>query len=136
MSAVSKTHIIYLEDLNYSNNLLENLRIYDWRIMSPIVSVIIVSYNTKSLLLDCIAKIPTSSLPKDQIEIIVVDNQSTDGTLPTLSSAHPTLKVIKNTVNRGVAGCGGSDGVVAGSRCGITHCWPGMIAAGRYAASP
>ena len=89
------------------------MRIYDWRIMSPIVSVIIVSYNTKSLLLDCIAKIPTSSLPKDQIEIIVVDNHSTDGTLPALSSAYPTLKVIKNTVNRGFGGANNQGADVA-----------------------
>lgn len=46
------------------------------------------------------------------------------------------ISLAENAANRGAAGCGGSDGAVAGSRCGITHCWPGMMAAGRYAASP
>ena len=62
------------------------------------LSVVVLSWNTKKLLEQCLKSIPFS------VQIIVVDNGSTDGTLRFLDSLKwPNLKVIKNTVNLGFA---------------------------------
>ena len=62
------------------------------------VSIVVLSWNTKELLEQCLKSIPFS------VEIIIVDNASTDGTLRFLDSLKwPNLKVIKNTANLGFA---------------------------------
>ena len=62
------------------------------------VSIVILSWNTKELLEKCLKSIPFS------MEIIVVDNNSTDNTLQLLDSLKwPNLKVIKNIANLGFA---------------------------------
>ena len=62
------------------------------------VSIVILSWNTKELLEKCLKSIPFS------MEIIVVDNNSTDNTLQLLDSLRwPNLKVIKNIANLGFA---------------------------------
>ena len=62
------------------------------------VSVVILSWNTKDLLEQCLKSIPFS------MEIIVVDNGSIDNTLQFLDSLKwPNLKVIKNKSNLGFA---------------------------------
>ncbi|MCA9875761.1 MAG: glycosyltransferase, partial [Anaerolineales bacterium] len=43
------------------------------------LSVIIVSYNTRKLLDDCLASLLAAEVPPGGMEIIVVDNASTDG---------------------------------------------------------
>ncbi|RJQ26264.1 glycosyltransferase family 2 protein [Candidatus Parcubacteria bacterium] len=49
------------------------------------ISIIIVSYNTKDLLLNCIRSI-VDTVKKTKYEIIVVDNASTDGTCGAISN--------------------------------------------------
>ncbi|MBM3205550.1 glycosyltransferase family 2 protein [Candidatus Shapirobacteria bacterium] len=62
------------------------------------ISVVVLSWNTKELLLKCLKSIPFS------VEIMVVDNGSTDGTLSALESLKwPNLKIIKNESNQGFA---------------------------------
>ncbi|MCX6724645.1 MAG: glycosyltransferase family 2 protein [Candidatus Shapirobacteria bacterium] len=64
----------------------------------PKVSIVILSWNTQKLLEQCLKSIPFF------VEIIVVDNGSTDGTLHFLDSLKwPNLKVIKNQTNLGFA---------------------------------
>lgn len=69
----------------------------------PEVSVIIVSYNVKNELRDCLASLEAESVSK---EIFVVDNDSTDGTSLMLEGdfGHCTsLAVICNDANMGFA---------------------------------
>ena len=64
------------------------------------LSIIIVNYNTKSLLQDCITSIYTHT--KDiSFEIIVSDNGSTDGSLEMLKSTFPEVRIIENNKNLG-----------------------------------
>lgn len=63
------------------------------------LSIIIVNYNVKELLQDCIRSI--YEFPVDNMEIIVVDNNSTDGSVEELVAHFPTIKLIKNTSNTG-----------------------------------
>lgn len=64
------------------------------------VSVILVSYNTKDLTLDCIKSVyeKTSGLDFD---IYLVDNNSHDGTCDAVEQQYPDVKVIRNQDNKG-----------------------------------
>jgi GT2 family glycosyltransferase len=67
--------------------------------MNATISTIIVNYNAGKLLRDCVDSILNCPL---EIEIIVVDNLSTDGSLVALQGL-PRVQVIRNSENRGFA---------------------------------
>ncbi|HSB34841.1 MAG TPA: glycosyltransferase family 2 protein, partial [Nitrospirota bacterium] len=66
------------------------------------LSIIIVNWNTKQLLLDCVASI-YQTVRRSSFEIFVVDNGSTDGSVEAVSRAHPAVKIIANRANLGFA---------------------------------
>ena len=76
----------------------------------PIVSVLVVSYNTREKTLACLASIPLGDAPTPP-HVIVVDNGSEDGSAEAIRAAHPEATVIEagdnlgfaRGVNRGVA---------------------------------
>jgi len=74
------------------------------------LSVIIISYNTKELTLQAVKSVVSSIQDKkllDQIEILVVDNNSQDDSVSALTKLKPTLgvplTVFKNSENLGFA---------------------------------
>ncbi len=66
----------------------------------PTISVIIVSYNVKQYLLHAIDTINASDYD-GKIEIIVVDNNSFDGSAKAISGNYPNIVVINNSENVG-----------------------------------
>lgn len=66
----------------------------------PEIAIVVVSYNTKSLLLECLASI-IESAQKTAVEIIVVDNNSKDGSAEAVRESYPQLQIITNPVNVG-----------------------------------
>lgn len=68
--------------------------------MKIIVSIIIVNYNTKELLKQCITSI-YSCTKNIVFEIIVVDNASDDGTSQMLKSEYSNVILIESKVNLG-----------------------------------
>jgi N-acetylglucosaminyl-diphospho-decaprenol L-rhamnosyltransferase len=72
-----------------------------------ILSVVIVSYNVKFFLeqcLSCLKKaVVGSSFPGDQIEVFIVDNASSDGSMAFLIPAFPEFHFIQNNENTGFA---------------------------------
>lgn len=71
----------------------------------PEVSIVIVSYNSLPHLRACIESIPggAGSLP---YEVIIVDNNSSDGTPDVIRNEAPSVNLIANTENLGFAkGC-------------------------------
>lgn len=64
------------------------------------LSVIIVSYNTKELLTDCLNSIKAAQKPQET-EVFVVDNNSGDGTVDHLKHKFPWVKLIANKQNVG-----------------------------------
>lgn len=62
------------------------------------LSVIIVNYNVKQLLLDCVSSLKGNV---SGIEVIVVDNCSTDGSVVAVKEAFPDVNLIVNTENKG-----------------------------------
>lgn len=68
------------------------------------LSIIIVNYNTRDLLQDCLKSIYTLYPKPYTLEVIVVDNGSTDGSLQSINSLKwPNLRVIANKKNEGFA---------------------------------
>jgi GT2 family glycosyltransferase len=66
------------------------------------VSIIIVNWNTKELLLNCIESLYDETHDA-AMEIIVVDNGSSDGSPEAVKSTYPQVKVICNNENLGFA---------------------------------
>jgi len=66
------------------------------------ISVIIVNWNTKKLLLDCIKSL-LSNKSRYETEIIVVDNASSDGSPEAVKEQFPNIKLICNNKNLGFA---------------------------------
>lgn len=64
------------------------------------VSIIIVNYNTKDLLKDCIKSIKEKTLGVEY-EIIVVDNDSSDGSIEMLRKEFPDIRAISSGANLG-----------------------------------
>lgn len=62
------------------------------------VFVIIVTYNASKWIDKCFGRLRNSSLP---LEIIAVDNNSTDNTLEILSSEYPEVELYKSKTNLG-----------------------------------
>ena len=69
-------------------------------IESPTVSVIIVSYNTREMTLDCLRTLQ-SQLDQPPTEIWLVDNGSTDGSADAVAVQFPRVRLIRNAANRG-----------------------------------
>lgn len=66
------------------------------------LSIAIVSYNTKEVLLDCVRSVHAHTTAI-AFEVIVVDNDSRDGTVAALKDAYPAMRIVANTDNRGFA---------------------------------
>lgn len=73
----------------------------------PDVSIVVVSFNTRRLVEDCILSVEKHLDGILDYEIIVVDNASKDGTpewLPGFARSRPRLRVHCNAVNSGFSG--------------------------------
>ena len=67
----------------------------------PVVSVLVVSYNTRAMTIACIASvIEQTSVP---YELIVLDNASPDGSAQAIAEAFPDLRLIASPENHGFA---------------------------------
>jgi len=72
---------------------------------SPLVSVIVLNYNAGDLLLNCIDSLKKSTYAN--LEILVVDNISSDGSQRKCKEKFPDIKLIQNEKNLGY--CGGNN---------------------------
>jgi len=78
----------------------------------PVVSVILLNYNKAADTLTCLESLYQSRL--EQVEIVVVDNGSTDGSVERIRSGYPAITLIENGENLGYA-----EGNNAGIRCAL-----------------
>jgi GT2 family glycosyltransferase len=86
-------------------------------LIQPIVSVVIVNWNGKHLLGECLDSLTAQHV--EGIEIILVDNGSQDGSSDYVRERYPGVRVLSLPVNKGFAG---------GNNAGI------RISAGKYVA--
>jgi N-acetylglucosaminyl-diphospho-decaprenol L-rhamnosyltransferase len=66
------------------------------------VSVVIVSWNVKDILLECLGSLKTGAAGLS-LQVIVVDNASGDGSAAAVRAAYPDVLVIESDVNLGFA---------------------------------
>lgn len=70
------------------------------------VTVIIVNFNTKSLLINCLNSLFISLkkfIDKNEYEVIVVDNGSSDNSIEAVGKYYPAVRLIRNSDNLGFA---------------------------------
>ena len=65
------------------------------------LSIIIVSYNTRQLLDDCLASIAAAEVPEGGLEVIVVDNASQDGSQEMVQATYPEVCLLALAENLG-----------------------------------
>ena len=65
------------------------------------LSIIVVSYNTRQLLGDCLRSLYAAEAPPGGMEIIVVDNASADGSPEMVRQRYPQARLIVSDENRG-----------------------------------
>ena len=72
---------------------------------APRVSVIIVNWNGREFLKDCLASVFAQTF--DRFEVIVVDNGSTDGSAEWVEANYPRVRLLRLSSNLGF--CGGNN---------------------------
>jgi GT2 family glycosyltransferase len=72
--------------------------------MTPRVGIAIVNRDGRDLLLRCLESLEALDWPRDGLEIVVVDNASTDRSVDAVRSRRPDVRVLEETTNRGFAG--------------------------------
>jgi len=78
------------------------------------LSIIIVNWNTRGLLLECLDSIKKNQPPFDY-ETIVVDNASQDDSCAAIKNEYPGIRVIENQANRGFAAASNQGANAAGA---------------------
>ena len=66
------------------------------------ISIVIVNWNTKKMLLDCLASI-YETVKNISMEIWLVDNASSDGSVDAVRRKYPSVNIIQNQNNLGFA---------------------------------
>jgi GT2 family glycosyltransferase len=64
------------------------------------VAVVVVSYNTRDLLHDCLASVLESTQGRS-VELVIVDNASEDGSYEAVRETYPHAAAIRNSTNLG-----------------------------------
>ena len=70
----------------------------------PDLSIIIVSWNVADLLANCLDSILSSPISVEETQIIVVDSNSSDQTVPMLRERYPQVKLLAQNENVGFTG--------------------------------
>jgi GT2 family glycosyltransferase len=69
----------------------------------PQVSIVVLGYNGREHLKRCLPSLLEQTYPADRLEILVVDNASTDGTADFVEAHFPRVRVVRNQSNLGFA---------------------------------
>lgn len=70
----------------------------------PFVSIIIVNFNGRHLLDDCLSSLQNLIYPASSFEVILVDNNSSDDSVPYVRKHFPNIRIIENPENGGFTG--------------------------------
>jgi len=79
----------------------------------PPVTVIVLNYNGLRYLQDCCASLLALDYPREQLDLLVVDNGSTDGSVEFMAAHFPTIRVHPLEENLGFAAGNNAGAAVA-----------------------
>src|SRR3954469_16710443 len=68
----------------------------------PEVDIVIVNWNSRSLLRECLTALDQSTMAQ-QLNLVIVDNDSGDGSADGLAAQHMRIDLVRNTQNHGFA---------------------------------
>jgi GT2 family glycosyltransferase len=72
----------------------------------PLVRVVVVNYNGGDLTLDCLRSLLATDWPPERLDVVLVDNASTDGVVREVRTRYPRVEVVESGANVGFgAGC-------------------------------
>ena len=71
---------------------------------TPDVTVVTVTYDAADLVSACLDALALQNLDGLDMEVVVVDNASSDGTAELIARRHPTVRLVRSASNRGFAG--------------------------------
>jgi GT2 family glycosyltransferase len=97
----------------------------------PCISVVIISFNTSTLLFNCL-KALFEACPAVALEVIVVDNASCDGSAEMVRASFPQVQLVVNQENAGFGAANNQAISIAQARYVLllnsdTIVWPGAI---------
>jgi GT2 family glycosyltransferase len=69
----------------------------------PTVSVVVINYNSRDDLLRCLASLRELDYPSDRLEVICIDNASSDGSVEAVRRDFPEVRLVVNDENLGFA---------------------------------
>ncbi len=69
----------------------------------PFVSIIVLNYNGKRHLDECLNSLKEINYPREKLEVLLVDNGSTDGSVDYVRANYPWVRIIKLKRNYGFA---------------------------------
>lgn len=71
---------------------------------TPRVRVVVVSYDAADLTVDCLEHLLETDWPTDALDVVLVDNGSSDGVVERVRRDLPAVRVIESPTNEGFAG--------------------------------
>ena len=66
---------------------------------APTVSVLVLNWNGKEYLADCLSSLEKLDYPADRHEVVLVDNCSTDGSIDYVRARFPDLRIVAHARN-------------------------------------
>ncbi|MFE4464984.1 glycosyltransferase family 2 protein [Oerskovia sp. NPDC056781] len=72
--------------------------------ITPLVRAVVVNWNGEDLLPTCLDSLVRQDLPPGALEVVVVDNDSHDGSVDLVRRDFPDARLVQNSTNRGFAG--------------------------------
>ena len=82
----------------------------------PTVSVVVVNFNGKEYLETCLESLRNQDYAADQIEVILIDNASSDGSVAFVRERFPEVRVVVNDSNTGFSPAVNQGAKLAGSQ--------------------
>ncbi len=71
---------------------------------TPKILIIIVTWNKKEYVIDLLNSLSAINFPREQLDILVIDNASNDGTVEALEAQFDDIQIIRNSENIGGTG--------------------------------
>ncbi len=97
---------------------------------NPDLSIIILNYNVKELLLNCLESTFKNKTSSDQWQVIVVDNASSDGSVEAVREKYPQVELVESKKNLGFA-AGNNMGVLLAKAPVILFLNPDTVVVGQ-----
>jgi GT2 family glycosyltransferase len=71
--------------------------------MVPFVRVVVVTRDGRDLVLACLARVDALEWPRERLEVVVVDNASSDGSVEAIDERFPDVQLLPASLNLGYA---------------------------------